>query len=120
MKMLMGHDKANAKLAKLGHHVRDRECGEILEFVDVDEERPPVGERCIGPAESREADGRDEQSAEKVGAVVTDLSFPEIDDKDLPLVHSLADMEVDRSRCKDTSEGRVGEKGANLVLYRAD
>ena len=51
--------KANAVFAELREHVCECQCGEALEFVDVDEKVTPLGARSVRARVGRETYGRD-------------------------------------------------------------
>src|SRR5256885_258265 len=104
MQMLMCEDQSNAIFAQLGHHVDERKRGEIVELVQIEEERPPVGRRDIRPAESRKTDGRDEEAAQDQRAILTDLAPREIDEEHPPIVHDLAKMQINLGFDKDAIE----------------
>jgi hypothetical protein len=63
--MLVCQREPDPIFAKLGKHIRQGECGEALELVDVNKERTTIGGRRIRPAESRKPEGRYEQAAQK-------------------------------------------------------
>ena len=68
--VLMAQGKGDAVFAKLRHHVRDGESGELLELVEIDIEG---AKRClgsVGATESRESDRGHQQCPKKRGAVL--------------------------------------------------
>src|SRR5437870_3919297 len=96
MEVLVCHDQANPELAKLRDHVGYRERREGLELVGVNEEGAALGLRQLRPAEGGETNRGHEEGTQEVRAVLAKLTYPEIDDQDLSLVHDLSDMKVNR------------------------
>ena len=118
MQILMGDREPYPVLTQFREHVRDRKRGEGLEFIDIHEEVSPFLRGHVGPAERRKPDRRDQKPPSRDELSSPMRPLPKLTKSTWPGVHDLADVQVMFRCAHDAIEQGIGEKGADLVLYR--
>src|SRR5437016_11565403 len=109
MDVLRRERESHVELAQLGNHARDRERGEVLELVNVEEVVSPLFLLHFCAAERSKSKRRHEKSAEEMRAVFSEFSHREIDDQDSLAIHDLAKAQLVRSFDKEAVEPRIGK-----------
>src|SRR4029079_2942244 len=114
---LVRKDEPEAVLPELREHVHERERCEGLELVQVHEEWPPHFLRRVRSGKARQAEHRDEESAENHRRRFADLSFGEINDEDFAAVDRLPWIEGAFGDCEDAGDKGINEDAPKLVFY---
>ncbi len=112
--ILVRERQSNAEFARLGKHRRERFRHEMLELVDVEEERRSARRA----AHCRQLDGRQEQAAEQPACVFTDPADGQVGDQHAGVVHELPDVELAPPLRDDPADWLVADERAELVQDR--
>ncbi len=118
VQVLVRQKKRNPELAQLRHHVHDGTRCKALKFIDIEKKRLTFFFRHIGTTKRGKTDRGQEQCPKQIRAVFAEPSLREIHNQNLPLIHDLADMEIDRRLGQHPVQARIGKECADLVLDR--
>lgn len=118
--VLMREREAEAVFARFGEDADEGVGGEVLKFIDEEEEVPALGLWLIYARHGGELELRGEQAADEAGFVGAEFSFGKIGDEDAAGIHHEWDAHLGAHLAEDVANNRVQQKLADLVLDRSD
>ncbi len=110
----MRHDEAELVLTGFREDRREGVRDEVLELVDVEVEAFAIFLRNVGTRHRGHVHFVDEDESEQLSIHVTDLSFTQVHEKDLALIHDLTDVEGRLRLTDDVAHRGIRDEGAEL------
>ena len=114
----MGENEVQAVLSRFGEDIGKGEGDEAMNFVHIEIERLSFFFRKIRPAQGGQLNLGHNQSAEQRAVVFSDLTFSEIDNQNLALIHGLPEIKGIFFLADNVSERDADQKLADLVENR--
>jgi len=118
--VLMTQREIEPVFAGFGEDAREGLGGEVLKLIDEQVEVASLGLRLSAAGHRGELELRDEQGAEQVRFVVTDLALGEVGYEDALVVHHERDAHLAAHLADDVADDGGEQELTHLVLYRRD